>query len=134
MRVDFWIFGPHQQKISSQKSKVDGGRGNKYFRFHRFFYNLVEGPPAKFVVDISKTVGGDRFPVKLYFFQRILATVRIFKISLIDSQFDAHESVITVFGFFKFSKKFVLMGVVGGFLYRNFISKPIFCVSSFNIM
>ena len=61
------------------------------------------GVLAKFEVDISKTVGGDSFPVNLYFFNKNwqhfkLATVSIFKISLIDPPIDAFNGDIGHFG------------------------------------
>ena len=65
---------------------------------------------AKCLVDISKTVGGDSFPVNLYFFNKNwehckLATVSIFKISLIDPPMDAIDGGIEILGLFEFFKK-----------------------------
>ena len=73
------------QKISSQKTKVDlGGLYNVNGRkikntFPHIFNNLSVILVAKFKVDVSKTLRGDSFPLKLYFFNKnwqhcILAT------------------------------------------------------------
>ena len=54
-------------------------------------------------IDILKTVEGDRIPANLHFFiknwqQCKLATVRIFKISLIDPPNDAFDGGMSDFG------------------------------------
>ena len=97
--TEFWILASNFFWLWRALKNL---RGKKLkFRCDRFFKNLVVSVLVKFEVEISKTLG-DGFAVHLFFNKNWqhckLATVRIFKISLIDSLIDTFKGGGTVFG------------------------------------
>ena len=82
-----------EKKLTLEGSKNFWGQKSKFCSY-RFFNNFVVGILPEFEVDILITVGGYRFSLNLFFYRKKiqhckLITVRIFKMSLIDSPIEA---------------------------------------------
>ena len=93
--------GKHLKKIT----KLFSGTINKIKKMFQISIDklVVSRMKKKTHPNILKTVGGDIFPVNIYFFNKNwqhckLATVSIFKTSLIDLPIDAFDGGMSDFG------------------------------------